>query len=152
MNFLWHCQCYSWALWGVLHGIHLEKSGTDEQSSRKLGHWGRDDWQVSLSKALLPILEVRAIMLGHTGLDLLLSMQELVVRAWVEAAQHSKGTNANWWWWERGAVCAHRRKHQHQGLFQTEVGTYLFRAVGKGVIALRISIHQLMPSIICFIM
>lgn len=47
-----------------------------------------------------------------------------------------------------GAVCAHSRKHQQQGLFQTEVGTHLFRAVGKGVISLRISIHPQVPFMI----
>lgn len=49
------------------------------------------DWQVSLSKARLPTLEVRAIMLGHIvwpGSPI--GDEDLVGRAWVEAAQHSE--------------------------------------------------------------
>lgn len=109
------------------------------------------DWQVSLSKAPLPTPEVRPSLWDTLpGLDLLLRVQELVVRARVEAAQHGKGTKANWWPWERsGCVCTHgTRKHQQQGLFQTQEGTYLSRAVGNGVISLRISIHHQMPFII----
>lgn len=46
-------------------------------------------------------------------------------------------------------ACTHgTRKHQQQGLFQTQEGTYLSRVVGNGVISLRLSIHHQMPFII----
>lgn len=112
MNFSWHCQCYSWALWGVLHGIHTEKPGRGEQCSRRHGHWGRDDWLTGkFIQSTVPHPGGESHHAGTlSGLDFLLGMQKLVERAWVEAAQHSKGTNAVWGWWERGAVCAHSRK------------------------------------------